>query len=128
MLKSPALHGIPESPQAAEQPGREFARPGPVTRAQAAAVQIGRLGAAVLVDACRDLQHVQHLPPPRHCPHAPPLSRRGVYGMAEYGWRRGISLRRPASSRPRSTTRQAPTKGSISARGIVIGLPLGLSL
>ena len=55
-------------------------------------LQVGRLGAAVPVDARRDLQHLQRLPSPHHRPHAPALSSRGVRGMAGCGWRRGLSL------------------------------------
>ncbi len=38
----------------------------PVREAQAAAIQVGRRGAEVPGDARRDLQHLQHLPPPHN--------------------------------------------------------------
>ena len=72
--------------QAHEQPGRKFACAGATTRVETARLQVAGFGAAVLVHACRHLQHFHHSPSPHLRPNAPALSSRGVLGMARCGW------------------------------------------
>ena len=68
--------------------------------AQAAAVQVGRRGAAAPVDARRDLQHLQRLPSPHNRPRAPASASRGTLHVARGCLVGRLRLAQTASSHP----------------------------